>query len=113
MSEQIILDALKNELKKAKSAEKRIKGKVSAYMTAGSDIIDARQAASKLMEKPIDKEGLAELEKLADIEKKALKAIKVDAVKLFDAEFKAESKVRDIAQEIQRIEFRQSIRRGE
>lgn len=112
MGDQVVLEALKNELKKAKQKESRIKLKVKHYMSAGSDIIDARKAAIELMKGSMDNQKLKDLDRLVDTEKGALKALKLDAVKLFDDEFNASQKVREIEEEIHMIEWRREIRRG-
>ena len=110
--EEIALSAMKKELKSLSRRATLAKNKTDACVNAASTIMKCRVEASDILnsDKPHD-EQMKLIAILADKEKAAFKAGKLNMVKLMDKEHELKFNHDSLQSEISQIEFRHRLRR--
>jgi len=109
--EELALQAMKKEFNLLSKKADRKKAEADEYLSIGSEMLAIhKEFAEVVNSKKTDKATLKKLDELSVRSKRTKRIQKKNFMDLSDNQFKAESDRDDLGCEIQRLEFRRSIR---
>jgi len=110
--EELALVAMKKEFSRLEKIAERAKAEADEYMSIGTEMLSINQEFVEIVKsKEVNESSLKKLNALKKRSDKAEKIQKKDFIKLIDKQSDAEINRDRLAYEIQRIEFRQSLRK--
>lgn len=113
--DELVLSILEKELVSITKKAEKAKADCDATMNAGSQIMEIRRQASLLINNALGsytEKGLAEMNRLAEQEKKLLDISRRDLIKLMDAEHHAAHTRDELTRIVQQMRFRIGFKRA-
>lgn len=109
---QVVIQALKDQLKTAKRAAARAKKKSDDCQSLGTQQINVLKLIENALDGNSPEETLKKLKKIEAKQDRINKLKKLDLIKVFDAEFETQAKVDTIQREITQMEWRETRNLG-
>jgi hypothetical protein len=109
--EELALSAMKKEFKRLSRLAEKATAEYDEYINIGSELVAIQEEFARIVNaKEHGHHIIQKLESLQARRKKAMKILDKDLLKLIDKQHLAEIKRDSLGSEIQRLEFRRSLR---